>query len=468
MPARTHRLPAGITRGAALICTARDHGAAGDGHTEDTDALQRAIDACHAAGGGRVVVPPGTYAIGTVELKSRVELHLERGALLQGIYNSPSYRPISPGEGPMTALVFARDAEDVAITGGGTIDGQGHRYWRRLDQPRSRRPDVEQVGVIQFWYDHVEGVARPNRLVAFLRCRRVELTGIRLAGAASWTCHLIACRGVKVRGIDILNPIEGPNTDGIDVDGSSDVLIADCTIQTGDDGIVLKTRRTRGSGTPIRNVAVTNCRIYSGCNALKIGTETEDDVENVAFSNCVIDSPADARPVERTISGIAIETVDGGSVRNVVCSNIVMMNARTPLFLRLGARLRGGRPSPGVLRGITLGNIIATGATHPSVIAGIPGHPIEDLQIHHFQVQTAGGGTRTPEQIGPVPEHPAAYPEVFMFGEVPASALYLRHVRRASLDACSFRTQAPDARPACFADDADDFAADAAWFNRGD
>lgn len=431
----------------------RSHGATGNGQTDDTAAIQAAIDACNAAGGGRVVVEPGVYMIASIQLKDRVELHLARGATLRGIFNAPHYLPINPGEAKMTALVFARDAIDIAITGGGTIDGQGPRYWRKLDSPRSRRPDVMKVGVIQFWYDHMRELSRPSRLVAFLRCQHVQLSGIHLINACSWTCHLIACRDVKIHGIDIVNPIHGPNTDGIDVDSSSDVLISDCTIQTGDDGIVLKTKGVVVPPAPIRNVAVTNCRIYSGCNGFKIGTETQDDVENVTFSNSVIYSPETVRPIERTISGIALETVDGANVRNVTCSNITILNARTPLFIRLGERLGGERKQAGMLRGIALSNIVATGATHPSVISGIPNRRIEDLQIHNLQVETLGGLNRTPAEIGPVPEHPASYPEVFMFEDVPASVLYVRHVDRFQLRSCMARLREPDARPRFYAED---------------
>ncbi|HEV7300940.1 MAG TPA: glycosyl hydrolase family 28 protein [Tepidisphaeraceae bacterium] len=439
--------------------------AAGDGETEDTIAVQAAIDACAAAGGGRVVVPPGVYMIGTVQLKDRVELHLERGATLRGIFNGDSYRAIDPQHQRMTALVFARDAVDVAITGGGTIDGQGSRYWRKLDAPRSSRADVDEVGVIQFWYEHMRELSKPNRLVAFLRCRHVQVRDVHLTGAVSWTCHVVGCRDVKIRGIDILNPIYGPNTDGIDIDGSSDVLIADCTIETGDDAIVLKTTNLFGTCTPIRNVTVTNCRLHSGCNAFKIGTETEEDVENVCFSNSAIYSPNDARPIERCISGIALETVDGGSVRNVTCSNITMTNARTPIFLRLGERLRSGaRTSAGEMRGIVLSNIVATGATHPSVISGIPGHRIEDVQIQNLQIETRGGSSQTAAEIGAVPENAAAYPEVFMFGTVPAAALYLRHVDRLAMGSLFVRLRKTDARPLCFADHVEQMTADRELF----
>src|SRR5690606_16164892 len=130
----------------AVQFSVRSHGATGNGQTDDTAAIQAAIDACNAAGGGRVVVEPGVYMIASIQLKDRVELHLARGATLRGIFNAPHYLPINPGEAKMTALVFARDAIDIAITGGGTIDGQGPRYWRKLDSPRSRRPDVMKVG----------------------------------------------------------------------------------------------------------------------------------------------------------------------------------------------------------------------------------------------------------------------------------------------------------------------------------
>ena len=412
-----------------------------------TAALQQAIDRCHERGGGTVHVSAGLYEVTTIQLKSNVELNLGPGATLRGRFDDAGYRPIDPELADTTALVFARDATNVAITGSGCIDGQGPRYWKKLDRPRSRRPDVAEVGVIQFWYEHDTSLAKPHRLVAFLRCTKVRLVDVRLTQATSWTCHLIACRDVKIRGIDIDNPLEGPNTDGIDVDGSSDVLISDCTIRTGDDAVVLKTKNIFANHTPIRNVTVTNCRFHTGCNGFKIGTETREDIENVCFSNTTIHSPDDAAPVERAITGIVIESVDGAHVRNIACSNITLINARTPLFIRLGQRLQGQRTRAGSISAVAISNILAVGATHPSVISGIPGNPIQDLQFHNIQIQTRGGGRDTVQQIGEVPEHIADYPEVFMFGQVPASVLYARHVARMQLSNWLTRVHRPDARP---------------------
>ena len=359
----------------------------------------------------------------------------------------------------MTALLFARDAENVAITGQGTIDAQGHRYWRKLDAPRSGRPDVLEVGVRQFWYEHICELSKPHRLLAFLRCRGVTVRDVHLTGATAWTCHLLSSQDIEITGVDIRNPVHGPNTDGIDVDGSSDVRISNCAINTGDDAVVLKTTGMLGTNTPIRNVRVSDCRFTTNCNGLKIGTETLADIEDVVFRDTTISSPDEAPPVERCISGIAIETVDGGHVRNVTCDNIAMTNARTALFLRLGARLRGGAAAPGTMRDITLSNIAACGTTHPSVISGIAGHPIQGLSIRDLYIEAEGGGRRSPEEIGPVPEHPADYPEVFMFGTVPASVLYSRHVEGLSTESLRWDLRSPDARPPLFAEDVTPLAA---------
>ncbi|WFB34987.1 glycosyl hydrolase family 28 protein [Kiritimatiellota bacterium B12222] len=423
-----------------------------------TDSIQEAIDLCHLHGGGQVVIPPGLHHISSLELKSNVELHLHSAAILQGIFNSPKYRAIKPEEHEMTALIFACDAENISLTGNGTIDAQGFKYWEKLDKPRTGRKDYEEVGAIQFWYQHLTNLHKPHRLLAFLRCKNLKIQDLHLTNAVSWTCHLIGSENIKIRGLNITNPIEGPNTDGIDIDGSSDVFISDCSITTGDDAIVLKNKNIFPLHKAIRNVTVTNCRFTTGCNGFKIGTETEDDVENICVSNCSIYSPDDFSLMKRCITGIAIESVDGGHVRNVVCSNITMINARTPLFIRLGAMLRGKRSSAGSIKGVSLSNIVATGATHPSVISGIPGHVIENVQMNQIQIESKGGYTENPDALQPVPEHPADYPEVFMFGTVPASILYLRHVKR--LDIGSFFTELKqtDARPLIFKDDVENFS----------
>lgn len=431
-------------------------GATSDDTYDNTRDIQQAIDTCSEEGGGQVYVPPGLYMIGSLELKSGVELYIERGAILRGIFDAPGYISLSERKPDLTGLIFARGAQNIGIAGSGCIDAQGSRYWRKVDKPRTGRADFLEVGAAQFWYEHIQDLNRPSRLLLFWRCVGVKITDISLMNATAWTCHLLASRDVKIHRINISNPVYGPNTDGIDIDGSSDVIISDSTIATGDDAVVLKTTNYLNDHTPIRNVLVSNCRFTTGCNGIKIGTETEEAIENVACSNITIYNADECEQIERCITGIAIESVDGGPVRNIACHNITMINCRTPFFLRLGNRMRGGSTQMGAIRGVSLSHIIATGATHPSVISGIPEFPIEDLQISQVQIETKGGVAESVDDILPVPEHSTDYPEVFMFGVVPASVFYVRHVKRVNLTSVFTTLREADARPLLYLDDVHD------------
>ncbi|MBN2713640.1 MAG: right-handed parallel beta-helix repeat-containing protein [Planctomycetes bacterium] len=430
----------------------REFGSKGDGILDETSAIQKAVQACHESGGGRVIVPAGKYMVTSIELLENVELYLERGALLQGIYDSPNYREVDP-EFPAKAMIFAKKCSNVAISGAGKIDGQGPRYWRKLDKPRTGRKDFTEVGVSQFWYEHIKEIGKPERIVAFYKCKDVSLTGISITGASAWTCHLVASENVKIHGIDIWNPTCGPNTDGIDIDGSSDILISDCTIHTGDDAIVLKTKNIAKTNHPIRNVTVTNCRLTSGCNAFKIGTETQDDIENICISNCTFYSPEEYELIDRCITGLAFETVDGANVRNVVCSNITMINARTAIFIRRGGWFRGERKTPGVLRGIHFSNIVATGTTYPSVIAGLPGYPVENVRMNNVEIESAPGREYKPVEVSDIPEYAEHYPEVFMFGPAPAAGMFIRHVDGLEASSLNLHFPSPPEAEAIVTDD---------------
>ncbi len=320
----------------------RRYGAVPDAKTLCTRAIQAAIDAAAAAGGGCVYVPPGTFLTGTLELKSFLTLYLEAGSVLLGSPSVDDYRgPIgAPEHGDANArhLLFARGAESLTVCGTGVIDGQGPKFWRRNNRPPTP-PNEQWKDVITFDYEPATD-QRPSPMLEFVECRNLRIRDITLRNAAGWTLRPIACDGVIIDGLSIRNPEIGPNTDGIDITACSNVMVSNCNIATGDDAICLKSENPYGLLLPTRNVTITNCVLTTTCNGFKMGTATHGVFENIVFSNSVLQNPDTSQINERIIGGICIEMVDGGSVEGVVVTGIRMQNVRTPLFIRLGTRTR--------------------------------------------------------------------------------------------------------------------------------
>ena len=417
----------------------RQYGAAGDGQHFDTAAIQTAIDAATDAGGGCVYLHNGTFLCGPLRLKSNVTLYLESGAVLLGsprIEDYPeqpsSYPSRSSSQFTRRSLIFAEKVENVAIEGGGIIDGQG------------ASPAFHHPGMTESF--------RPL-LLRFSECRKVRVKDVTLRNSAMWVQIYLACDNVLIDGITVASRVN-VNNDGIDIDESTNVRITNCNIWSGDDAICLKSSALRGC----RNVVVDNCTISSLCSAVKLGTDSSGGFQNITVTNCAI--------YDTGIAGIALECVDGGTLDRVLVSNIAMENVGGAIFLRLGNRGRGmQQPTPGKLRNVMISNVEATGVGGiGSSITGLPGFAVEDVLIDNVRLVSAGGGTEA-QVHREVPELPDAYPEFSMFaapgappGEssrfLPAYGLYIRHAAGVTLKNVDLRTTRPDARPALVVDDA--------------
>jgi polygalacturonase len=432
-----------------------DYGAKPDGKTLNTKAIQRAIDEVFRAGGGLVYVPPGTFLIGGLELKSRVTLYLEAGSVLLGSTSISDfdYHPGPPVKGDSNGhhVIFARDADDVTLCGMGTIDGQGPAYWRNVNRKPVAPEDMWQDAAT--WDFLPKDNLRPSPMIEFAQCRNLRISGITIRNAPGWTLRPVACETVLIDGIRIRNANIGPNTDGLDITACRNVMVSNCDIATGDDAICLKSQNPYGDLLPTKNITVTNCVITTTCNGFKFGTATQGAFENITFSNSVIYNE-DASPLNtHVLGGVSLEAVDGGSIDGVLVSNIRMQNVRSPIFIRLNARRK--RETPSFIRNIQIEGIDATGSVSPSSITGIPGMRPHDITVRDCRFRTIAEG-KAEWASRAIPEVENGYPEFRMFGHLPSYGMYVRHVDKVQMRNLEFIADKPDARPAVVCDDVND------------
>ncbi len=352
-----------------------DFGAAGDGVQNDARAIQKAVDACHAAGGGTVLVPSGkVFLSGTVVLKSHVNFKVDHGARLLG---SPDLADFPNAD--LRCLIEARGANDIALTGGGTIDGNGKRFI------------VEDLKYI--FQPQPEGL-RP-RLIGLLDCHQVSVRDITLTDSANWCLHLVGCEDVTIHGIRILNDLKMPNCDGIDPDHCRNVRISNCHIRCGDDCIVLKTTQAHRRFGSTENITVTGCTLMSTSAAIKIGSESTQDFRNLVFESCVIRGSS---------RGLAIQLRDQGCVENVVFANMTVetrlfedhwWGKAEPIYVTAIPRFRGDpesypewNPSGAVgrIRHIRFSNILCR-SENGAFLAGCADSPLEDVVLDNVRLE---------------------------------------------------------------------------------
>ncbi len=432
-----------------------DNGAVADGKTLNTRAIQRAIDDVSKAGGGLVYVPPGTYLTGGLTLKSHVTLYLDSGSVLLGStsFDDYEYHPGPPVQGDANGhhLVFAQNAEDIAICGLGTIDGQGEAYWENVH--RQPMPPEESWRDVSAWdYRPKNHNRRPSPMLEFAQCRNVRLSGITLRNSAGWTLRPIACETVVIDGIRVRNPNYGSNTDGMDITACSNVFVSNCDIVAGDDAICIKSENPYGDVLPTRNITITNCTLTTSCNGFKMGTASRGAFENIVFSNSVIYAATGSALNTRVIGGINVEVVDGGSADGVVVSNIRMQNVRAPIFVRLGQRTKRDGT---FLRNVLIDGVDAEGAVIASSITGVPGLRPSDVSVSNCRIRTVAAGEAAWRQRE-IPEVIDKYPESTMMGRLPAYGFYCRHADRVRLRDIEVITDRGDERPAIVADDVED------------
>ena len=440
-----------------------DFGAIGDAKTLNTESIQRTIDTCAAQGGGQVIVPQGTFLSGSIRLKTGVELHLTEGGVLLGSAEHKDYK--NDNRNSWYAFIMANNQNRIAITGKGTIDGQGRvlvqdiiRLWRAGAFPGA-----------QVWDERLKEKNRPNerfrpQLIFFQECKNVIIDGINLQNGTSWIQTYEACEDVIIRNICVESTAYW-NNDGIDIVDCKNVLIRDCFVNSADDAICLKSfdRNSR-----CENISIENCTMRSSASALKLGTSSYGGFSNIKAKNLTI--------YDTYRSAIALECVDGGVMENINISHVKAMNTGNAIFINLGHRIKE-RPI-GKIDNIRIHDMVVEVPNIkpdkgyemegpldtleynilPSSIVGLPNYFIKNIILKKIIITYKGGGT--PEKayipidsLQKVPEKACVYPEFSMFGELPAWGFFVRHCMGMVFENVELRLINKDYRPAFVFDD---------------
>lgn len=404
------RLPEILSRIVAPEFPSRDfvvtkYGAKGDGKRDASAAFRKAIEACAKAGGGRVVVPEGTYVTGPIRLKSRVNLHLARGAVVRFLTDPALYLPPVPTrwEGVelmgYSPLVYALDEESIAVTGEGTLDGGASEtaWWPWKGKgPESQKPDRDRLFAMAEEGVPVESrvFGAGNRLrppfVQPYRCRNVLVEGVTITNAPFWVIHPVLSKNVTVRNVKIVS--HGPNNDGCDPESSTDVLIEDSLFDTGDDCIALKSGRNadgRRLATPVERVVVRRCVMKAGHGGVTIGSEISGGARDVFAEKCEMSSP----DLER---GLRIKTNArrGGVVENVFVRDVTIGEVGSAIDVDMLYEEGADGAFLPTVRNVRVERMTVGKATHALFLRALDGAPLRSLSVRDSVFRDVAKGNR--------------------------------------------------------------------------
>lgn len=432
-------------------------GAKADGKTINTAAIQSGIDSLAKLGGGKLIIPEGRFLSGSIVLKSGVELHLQKNAVLLGSTDPFDYLKLSHRK----AMILSEGQSNISISGLGTIDEQGRRlalhsdslyYAGKMDPKfynlRRKRPEENYRPLI----------------IEMAWCKNIRITGVTIKDGSGWVQSYDKCRNLTVDSVRVISDAYW-NNDGFDISDCKNVRVTNCFVNAADDGICLKSGDKDDWND---SIYIANCTVRSSANAIKFGTGSTGGFKNVTIENIKV--------YDTFRSAIALETVDGGVLENIVVNNIVATNTGNGIFIRLGHRNKDERYS--VLRNVSIKNVKVEipfdrpdknydlrgpdlpffHNPFPCSITGIDGHPVENVSLENIEITYPGRGNDGLAilpiyRLKDVPEVEAEYPEFSMFGELPAWAFYIRHVNGLSLKNISVKAEAKDYRPAFVFDD---------------
>lgn len=437
-----------------------NYGAIGDGQTNNTLAIQKAIDEATKSGGGKVLIPAGNFVTGVIYLKSNVELNLAQNARLMATTKRADYGPKKA-----SALIVANDMQHIAITGKGTIDGQAklllEDIYRMLNAGTLQDSEWK---IYNEWHQmRPEENNRPH-LIDFKRCTDIVVKNITIRDGLCWIQDYRNCSSITIDSITVESNTF-LNNDGIDLTDSKNVRLTNSSFNVADDGICLKSSDPKGS---CENIYIANCKIRSSANAFKLGTASLGGFKHITVRNIQV--------YDTFRSAIAIETVDGGNIEDIDIRNVTAKNTGNAIFIRLGKRKKD--VAPGYLRKVYISDVKVAvpagkpdagyamegpevGYAHnvfPSSIAGIPGHPVEDVTLNNIEITYEGGAKKETaffglDSLAKVPENIRDYPEFSMFGELPAWGFYMRHAEGITLKNIIIDSHKSDFRTACVFDD---------------
>ena len=400
-----------------------------------TALLQQLIDRCKAEGGGKIVFPAGGYVSGTLVLCSNLTMEFELNAVLFGAIEEKDYPLYDPapiafyeGRNGIRALLFALDENNITIEGEGMIDGRNALYPEH---------EIHRSAPRLFWFGN---------------CTNLNVSGITLQNSVFWVQHYLKCRHVKIH--DITVRAHGClNNDGVDIDSCDDVEIWNCRVDSGDDGICLKT----GTDTPCSNIHVHDCILSSHCAAFKLGTESNCGYTKVLAERLTIipsETPGKTPGEDyRGAAALGIGAVDGAFVDDVTIRDVKIFGSRMPLYMRWGNRKRGrlGEPGgggePSYFRNVLLENVqVFNAGVQGSYICGMEDHEMENIVLRNCTFEA-------PTPVDPqfrnrvVPEEAHPFPSTFTFGREPFPALlFVRHVKGFVLDNVKFKKHPEDGR----------------------
>ncbi len=459
-----------------LFFDVRTFGASGSGKSLDTIAINAAINAAAAAGGGTVYFPAGTYLTFSVRLKSHVDLYLSQGAILLaadsplpgqttgqlgGTYDAAE--PQDPAIEPFqdyghnhwhNSLIWGEDIHDFSITGPGLIFGKGLSY----GIGPGREPGRPGRGDYTVFQAEQPGVG--NKAIALKNCRNVLLRDFKILKGGHF--------GLLLTGVDNLtidNLLIDTDRDGMDIDCCINVHVSNCTVNSPwDDGICPKSSYALGYARATEKVTIADCVVTGNLQLgtvvdgtfkkfaadargigrtgrIKCGTESNGGFKNITITGNVLEG----------CNGLALESEDGALCEDITISNMTCRDLITgPLFFRLGARLRGPRDTTkvGTLKRILVSNVTSYNSDSRicNILSGIPGYPIEDVKIANLYMQHKGGAAADQAAIVP-PENVDKYPDPGMFGPMPAGGFYLRHMKNLEMSHVDIAPMTPDARP---------------------
>ena len=420
----------------AKVYNIADYGAVNDGKRMNTKSIQKAIDQCTKDGGGTVVLSGGgKFMSGTIYLKDNVTLYIDNGTTLLGSkkisdYALDTYKCMyKDGTTLYQCLIFAKDSKSIAIEGQGTIDGNGNRA------------------------DSIFVKERPM-LMRFMNCSNIHLTDVNIINPASWTSSWLYCDDITVTGIKIISRVNW-NGDGLDFDGCTNVRVSNCSFDNSDDCICLQTSR---ADKPCRDIVISNCLFSTEWGGLRIGLLSRGDFSSVTVTNCTFRNIKD--------SGLKIQMNEGGEMKNMVFSNLVMENVPRPVFMTF-CQQRACVDSPmelapmKAMHHFIFQNMIIDNSkldkNSAFFLTGLPNNKIGDILISNVQLVVSGGGTKedaaktvkeyTPEVLGD------QWPEFYLVGALPAYGIYARHINGLTIDNFFVKTISLDARKPTLFDD---------------